>query len=325
MSVVVSVVIPTYRREALLERCLRAVLAQDLCPSQYEIIVADDAACTETERLVESLACAAGQSGHSLRYVPVLGAHGPAAARNAGWRAARGEIIAFTDDDCVPSMGWLREGLAVCAPEVVGVSGRLIVPITARPTDYARNAALLQFADFVTANCFYRRSAIEAVGGFDERFECAWREDSDLHFALMRRGGQFAHAERATVIHPIRPAPWGVSLRQQRKSIFNALLYKKHHELYRKCIQPGPPWHYYEAVGMLVCAGLLAANRRPRLARLAVCGWALWTARFSVRRLRHTAHTPSHLIEMAATSALIPPLAIYWRLRGALKYRVWFL
>ncbi|HKV84361.1 MAG TPA: glycosyltransferase [Ktedonobacterales bacterium] len=322
----VSVVVPTYHRDTLLERCLRALLAQDLSPSAYEIIIADDAASHQTARLVEDVARSVCRDGPRVRYVPICGAHGPAAARNQGWRAAHGDLIAFTDDDCAPAANWLSEGLAAARdPEVVGVSGRLLIPLTTTPSDYARNAALLQFAEFVTANCFYRRAAIEAVGGFDERFECAWREDSDLYFRLLRHGGRFARAERAIVTHPLRPARWGVSLRQQRKSMFNALLYKKDRALYRKHIQASPPWRYYETVGLLAGAGALTIGRRPRLARLALLGWALWTARFCAQRLRHTNHTPAHVAEMAVTSALIPPLALYWRLRGAVKYRVWFL
>src|SRR5579884_2504543 len=104
-----SVVVPTYRRPDLLDRCLAALVAQDLGPQAYEIVVADDAASEETGRQVERWAT---NDRPALRYVPVRHAHGPAAARNAGWRAARGEVIAFTDDDTVPDPGWLREGVA---------------------------------------------------------------------------------------------------------------------------------------------------------------------------------------------------------------------
>src|SRR5205814_91015 len=75
------------------------------------VIVADDAACDETRRQVARWA-ARTCPAPAVRYVPVAGcAHGPAAARNRGWRAAAGEIVAFTDDDCVPAPGWLRAGL----------------------------------------------------------------------------------------------------------------------------------------------------------------------------------------------------------------------
>ena len=63
-------------------------------------------------------------------------------------------------------------------------------------------------------------------------------------------------APQAVVVHPVRPAAWGVSLGQQRKSMFNALLYQKHPQLYRCRIQPGPPWHYYRIAGALLGARL---------------------------------------------------------------------
>ena len=78
----------------------------------------------------------------------------------------------------------------------------------------------------------------------DERFSAAWREDSDLHFTLLLHGGQIDRVPSALVVHPVRPARWGVSLNQQRKSLFNALLYKKHPRLYRQRIRPWPPWDY---------------------------------------------------------------------------------
>ena len=67
-----------------------------------------------------------------------------------------------------------------------------------------------------------------AIGGFDERFPEAWREDSDLQFTLLEQGYTIKPAPQAVVTHPVRPAPWGVGLKMQRKSQFEALLYKKH-------------------------------------------------------------------------------------------------
>ncbi len=87
MTPLVSVVIPTYRRPELLRRCLAALAVQDYLPEYYEVLVADDAASEETRQLVHGLA----ESVKSvLHYLAVTGNHGPAAARNAGWRSARG-------------------------------------------------------------------------------------------------------------------------------------------------------------------------------------------------------------------------------------------
>jgi GT2 family glycosyltransferase len=316
----VSVVMPTYRRPALLERCLQALVHQDFAARDYEVIVADDAASEMTRGQVERWA---EHSRPHVRYVPVTRANGPAAARNVGWRAARGEIIAFTDDDTIPARNWLKAGAQVFVDGVAGAWGRILMPLPAEPTDYERDAAGLAEAGFVTANCFCRRSALEAVGGFDERFEAAWREDSDLCFSLLERGMKLAHAPEAVVAHPIRPAPWGVSLRQQRKTMFDALLYRKHPRLYRSRI-PAFPADYYATVGALALALGAGLNGGKGVAAGAALAWAALTGRFCARRLRGNSRAPSHMAEMVLTSALIPPLSLYWRWRGALKYRVFF-
>jgi cellulose synthase/poly-beta-1,6-N-acetylglucosamine synthase-like glycosyltransferase len=321
----VSVVVPTHLRTDLLLRCLDALLSQDLPASEYEVIVCDDAASAETRCAVERRAAETRRSGPVIRYCPVTSGHGPAAARNHGWRAARGEIAAFTDDDCVPDPGWLRVGLAAMASGVAGVSGRIQVPVPPSPTDYERDAAGLESAEFATANCFYRRVALEAIGGFDQRFQAAWREDADVYFNLLERGETLLFSPEPAVVHPVRPGRWGVSLKQQRKSVYNALLYKKHPVRYRERIQPSPPWRYYVTVAAALISVFAALLRRHPLSGLAGALWLALTARFCLRRLDGTAHTPSHVAEMAVTSALIPPLSIYWRLRGALKYRVLFL
>jgi GT2 family glycosyltransferase len=318
----VSVVVPTYRRPDLLARCLEALARQEMDPTSFEVIVADDAAGEDARELVQAHSA---RSAAALRHVPVVGAHGPAAARNAGWRAARGAIIAFTDDDCLPDPVWLPAGLAAFSDDVAAVAGRVIVPLPSRPTDYQRDAAGLEGAEFVTANCFCRRSALEEIGGFDERFQVAWREDSDLQFALLERGHRIGCAPEAVVVHPVRAAGWGISLRQQRKGLFDALLYKKHPALYRSRLGASPLWDYYAIIASLAATAGFAWAGRPRPALAAGAVWAALTARFCARRLRGTSPAPSHVAEMVVTSALIPPLSVFWRLYGAWRFRVPFL
>lgn len=311
MMVCVSVVVPTFKRPDLFVQCLEALLAQDFTPTDYEVIIVDDVACEEMRCLVEFRAKRARQCGHTIRYVAVTSSHGPAAARNMGWRAARSAVIAFTDDDCIPSSGWLKAGMAAMGDGIVGVAGRIIMPVPAIPTDYEYSASGLMECDFVTANCFYRRDALEAIGGFDERFTAAWREDSDLIFTLREHGARVMYTPDAVVIHPVRPAQWGVSIRQQRKSLFNALLYKKHPVLYRRYIQAAPPWHYYGIIGALLVA-LMGVSRRSGILTLMGLGLWMWlTRRFCMQRLWHTSHDPRHVAEMMVTSAAIPPLAIF--------------
>lgn len=320
----VSVVVATYRRPELLARCLRALADLDYDPASYEVIVADDAADDSTRQQVHGIA---GHTNAALVYASVTRNHGPAAARNVGWRQARAPIIAFTDDDCVPDPGWLNAGVRALEedPRLAAVSGQVIVPLPDKPTDYERDAAGLASGEFVTANCFIRRSALEGVGGLDEGFRAAWREDSDLQFTLLEAGYQIGKTPDAVVVHPVRPAPWGISLRQQRKVLFDALLYRKHPALYRQRIRRRPRWDYYAMVALLGTAGILGAAGWGLPACGAIGLWALLTGRFAFRRLRGTTHRPGHVAEMLATSALIPVVASFWRLYGALKFRTLFL
>lgn len=316
-----SVVVPTYRRHDLLRRCLTALTAQRLSAADYEVVVADDANDPSTRALVEAMAT---ESNRSFRYVGVVGpAHGPAAARNRGWRAARGAVVAFTDDDTIPDPDWLAEGIASLR-DLDAAWGRIVVPLGDAPTDYERDAAGLADAGFVTANCFCTRDALEHLGGFDDRYRAAWREDSDLFFRLLERGMRVEHAPAAVVTHPVRPARWGVSVRQQRKSMYDALLWREHRDLCERYVHPARPTAYYPIVLALGTGiGAAAAGRRTASA----AAFALWgglTARFAARRLRGTSHAPAHVTEMIATSMVIPPLSVFWRLWGAVEFRTWF-
>lgn len=323
MKLRVSVVVPTYRRPELLGRCLDALAAQTMVAESYEILIADDAACDATRRQVEEFA---EKAPCSIRYVPIGGSHGPATARNAGWHAAHAAIIALTDDDTIPDSGWLEAGVGTLErdAELAAVTGQVIVPLSPKPTDYERNEAGLETAEFVTANCFCRRTVLEALDGFDERFTSAWREDSDLHFRLLERGLKLMKVPEAVVVHPVRPAPWGVSLRMQRKSQFDALLFKKHPALYRQRIWRLPPLDYYAIVLSLAVALFAWILGAWIVCVLAVAVWMLLTGRFLRRRLHGCSRAPAHLLEMLFTSLLIPFLSISWRLYGAVKFRVWF-
>ena len=290
----VSVVVPTCGRAELLQRCVAALENQTLPRSDFELIVVDDS---------------------KLR-------SGPAAARNRGWRQARAPIIAFTDDDTVPGRDWLERGLDAMENQAVqghvdAVSGRIVMPIPSEPTDYERDAQGLERSEFVTANCFVRKAVLERLGGFDEGFRLAWREDSDLHFRLLQVGARLVHAPHAVVVHPVRPAGWGVSVHQQKKVMYDALLFKKHQRLYRERIRARPRWDYYVIVASL---GLALAGFAP-----ALLVWGIFTGKFFFERLRGASKRASHVLEMLVTSILIPPLAVFWRLAGALRYRVAFL
>jgi len=320
----ISVVLPACGRMDLLDRSLDALMRQRLDPRSYEVIVVDDEPNHNTLHLVAGWRTRTLERGPRLVYVANTGPRGPSAARNRGWRAARANVIAFTTDDAVPGPDWLAQGLAAFDRGFDVVCGRIETPVPARPTDRQRSAHAHERADFTSANCFIHKPVLEQQGGFDERFSVQRGSDADLYFRLLEQGVRIVRAPQALAMHPVRPAPWGASLLQIRHAVFDALLYKKHPALYRERIEAGPCWDHYAIVAALLVAlpcWLLGARW---LALGATLVWLALTVRLALGRLRGTAHSASHVAEMAVTSLLLPPLAVFWRLAGAVRYRVRF-
>lgn len=346
-----SVVMPTYRRPDLLARCLGALLAQTLPADRFEVIVVDDGQEDRCREQVERVAATPGAP--AIRYLRAASGRGPAVARNAGWRAATAPLVAFTDDDTLPDPAWLARGLAAMQahPDWVAAAGQVRVPSAsaggigtatdgdidsdigrdgaparrdARPTDHELMTRGLETSEFVTANAFARREVLARIEGFDERFLRAWREDSDLQFRLQAQGPVGRVAD-ALVWHPVRPERWGVSLRQQRNVYFDALLYRKHPAIYRSRIRRVPPWDYYAIVAMTPAAIVLAAAGQGAIAAGLLAASVALILRLTARRLRATSLALPHVWEMLCTSAAIPFLSVYWRLRGAWHFRTPFL
>ena len=322
---IVSVVIATCGRRALLRRCLGAVLAQDLGGEAFEVVVVDDGHDSETLHMIRELQCAPPAGGNEpapgLVYLRPRSGHGPAVARNRGWLNARAELIAFTDDDTVPQPGWLAQGLRAMArsPAWAAARGRLVVPRDAPTTPGPQDT------EFARANAFVRRRALELVGGFDERFTRAWHEDADLLFRLARDVGEVGRCDDAIVFRPRRAERWGACLRQQRDMYFDALLYKKHRRLYRERILRIPPWRHYAIVGLSGAALVSAALGGGDVALGCAGGALALMLELAWQRLRKISRTPRQVAEVLATSALLPFLSVYWRLRGAWRFRVLFL
>jgi glycosyltransferase involved in cell wall biosynthesis len=324
----VSVVIPTFRRSRLLTRCLDALLAQTLPGQAFEVIVVDDGCTDETRAACDDAAArSAARGGPAIRYLRPQGMRGPAAARNRGWRAAESRIIAFTDDDTIPDPDWLRQGEAALAPRGTEAAwGRVHVPLPDAMTDNARNTAGLENAVFVTANAFARRDALRDAGGFDERYRRAWREDTDLYFALLARFGATAvvAAPAALVLHPVREARFLVSLGQQANMAFDALLFKKYPGLYDRHVGMRRPPLAYALIVLGTVAGLLVAPAAPRAALSALTLAFALTLVFALRRLRGLDKSPRTIADMLISSFAIPFLSLFWRAVGAWHWRVAF-
>jgi histidinol-phosphate phosphatase family protein len=305
-----DIVVPTTGRPAL-----AALLAQLAGAGAGRVIVVDDRRGAPPLRVPDG--------------VEVLrsGGRGPAAARNTGWRAASAPWVVFVDDDVRPAPGWpaaLGRDLAGRPARVAASQGRVRVPLPGdrRPTDWERNVASLETAPWITADLAVRRAALLAVGGFDERFPRAYREDSDL--ALRLRGAGWS-LERGTreVEHPVGPAgPW-MSVRKQAGNADDALMRALHGRDWRA--RAGAPRGALPSHVATTAVGLgalgAAVLRRRRAAAAGGAAWLALTARFAARRVAPGPRTPREVLTMAATSAVIPPAATAHRLAGAVRAR----
>jgi histidinol-phosphate phosphatase family protein len=306
-----DVVIPTIGRPELTR--LLAQLATADGPQPQHIFVVDDR--RERRRLL----LPAGRFPHAV-VLPGRAA-GPAAARNIGWRAGRAPWVAFLDDDVLPAPDWYA-ALAADIADAGGAGatqGRIEVPLPRhrRPTDWERNVAGLESARWPTADMAYRRAALAAVGGFDERFPRAYREDADLAARVQAAGYRLARGERVTT-HLVRAADRWVSVRLQRGNADDARLRHRYGPRWREITGAGPGrrGRHFLTAGLAVVAVIAALAGQTSLAAVALAGWLVSTAAFAIARIAPGPRTFDEIVTMAATSAAIPLAAAFHWLRG---------
>ncbi len=223
----ISVVVPAYNAEGTIGKCIEALLRQD-CREQYEIIVVDDGSSDRTKNIVR-------QFRDAGRIKLVEQQHGgPAKARNAGAREAKGDIILFTDSDCIPEKNWVTEmAKPFSNPSVAGVQGRYrtmqqsIVARFAQTEIEERYRRVMKMGidGIGTYSAAYRKGIFSEMGGFDENFPMASGEDFDLSFRM--KDGLVFNPE--AVVYHQHPETLGDYASQKFwRACWRVLLYKKH-------------------------------------------------------------------------------------------------
>jgi GT2 family glycosyltransferase len=199
-----SVIVPTYSRPDQLRQCLQALSALDYPRDRREVVVVDDGNEASLDAVVAPFRANLG-----LTLIRQSNA-GPAAARNTGVERARGEFLAFTDDDCLPEPGWLRELAGVLCREPTSMVGGTTV--NSAPSVYSATSQLIvdvvyrhynadpQRARFVASNNMALPTrTLRDLGGFDPDFRTA--EDRDLCDRWLQRGHRIVYAPSARVRH----------------------------------------------------------------------------------------------------------------------------
>lgn len=183
MSPALSVVIPTYNRRPILEKCLLALDRQTLPHEKYEVILVDDGSTDGTDAMVASL-----KVRYALHYLRQE-RRGPAAARNSGIRKASADLIVFIDSDIVVTERFLQAHLeAQRQPMVIGHGPVIHTDNLEDPTSAKYKVTDISRAFFATGNVSIKKAHLFEAGLFDEEFvEYGW-EDLELGIRLRRLG-----------------------------------------------------------------------------------------------------------------------------------------
>lgn len=307
----VTVVIPTYRRSARMQRLLLALGEQTVPPEQFKVVIVDDHSDDGT---VEQITALLPRLPYHAEVVVAASNGGPGPARNLGWRRATTSLLAFIDDDCVPDRGWLAAGVAALEadPGVGVLQGRTVIPRDHVPGSLPRwhhsQIILGPTVFFQACNIFYRRDALQAAGGFDEGL-ARWGEDSAAAWAAIEAGWRSGFSAEATVAHDLEARGVGWYIRSglaNRTVVDLACRYPGYRRALWRPWAMGPGEVAFLAAAIGVVAG---ARLRPALAL--VVPWAL---------LRRPSVRQPEFFRILAEHAAVDGAGLLGSLAGSLRH-----
>jgi glycosyltransferase involved in cell wall biosynthesis len=221
----ISVVIPARNEAGQIAQCLQSLRNHNLAPDQYELIVVDDGSEDDTADVAQ-------RNGARVIRQPKKGA---AAARNRGIAEARGDIVLFTDADCIADEHWVeRLGKPLIQASIQGTVGRIVSRqrhwlarlIQAELDERYSRMQQHRLIDFInTGNCGFKRAILDE-NHFDESF--ARIEDLELSFRLARGGNRMIFVQDAIVDHKHPQNLWVYLKRKFHYASFASLLYRRY-------------------------------------------------------------------------------------------------
>lgn len=302
----ISVVVASHARHLRLRWLLNALEEQTLPRERWELVVVHDYDAATAGRVLDTHPLAAAGTLSHVAIEPGTGS--PSRQRNIGWRAACGEHIAFTDDDCRPERDWLERLLAGA-----GERPGMVVQGAVRPDPYeepilaaphVRTLLIEPPGPYAqTANILYPRELLEHLDGFDERAIAG--EDVGLSLRARALGRELVAAPDAVVNHAIESHSLPGILRQNLKWRHLAYLAKRHPEI-RRSLPLGVFWDRDHLLTTLALGGGIAARRsRWLLALAAPFAFSVVRRRGAGRRARALAvlELPGQAVRQAAEVA----------------------
>ena len=209
MNPEISVVVPTYNRLDTLREVVPTLLAQDLAPDRFEVLICDSMSTDGTEEYLAGIAA----EHPNIRHLPGP-YNGRAMARNAGIHEAHGAVVLFNDSDILTSPDLLAQHLRHHARDekvaVVGweVQVKDLIDYAHKRDNVEERGHLhpptrktLSWLYFLTGNASVRREDLLAVGSFDESFTGYGHEDLELGYRLQKAGVTILYEPKAVNYH----------------------------------------------------------------------------------------------------------------------------
>ncbi len=224
-----SIIIPTYNRKSILEKCLEALFNQNYPKDKYEIILIDDGSTDDTRTMIESFSPSC-----KLKYLRNEKRMGIPRTRNRGIREAQGKYIIFTDSDVVATPNFIKQHMAYHKKyQDVIVNGELIwVPSFKQIGKKRKSIFDLSLSSFDTANVSVARKHLLKVGGFDEDLSAYGWQDLELGYRLRKAGLKCKRNRHALAYHYFKKKSLSdlpsLCEKEKMRGISGALYYRKH-------------------------------------------------------------------------------------------------
>jgi glycosyltransferase involved in cell wall biosynthesis len=177
MKPAVSVCICVRNVEKYIGNCIKSILNQNF--SNFEIVIIDDSSADRTKEIIEKF------DDKRIKYFRSNKQLGISKSRNLSVKYSKGDYLFFTDGDCIVSKNWIEQGLKFLKdPNCAGVEGKTYYVSKKYKPTFSDHTYGYNRGDFMSGNIAYKKSIIEKVGGFDERY--SYLEDRDLALRILR-------------------------------------------------------------------------------------------------------------------------------------------
>ncbi len=226
----ISIIIPAYNSRKTIAQTVESCLSQTYESGHFQIIVVDDGSTDNTADIIKK---------YSVKYI-YQNNSGPAAARNAGWKAASGRIICFTDSDCVPEKDWVSKIANKYTSEDIGAVGgsydiqnkqSLLAKCIHEEIVQKHSVTSEQTNYLGSFNVSYRKTVLEKVGGFDTSFKQASGEDNDLAYRVKKAGYNLIFDKNIKVGHYHQTKLLKYMKEQYRHGYWRMKLYRIHPDM----------------------------------------------------------------------------------------------